>query len=203
MRLRLPSVVRLRWAIPVAIVIGLAAGGLAYASIPDSNGVIHGCYQYTVTNGSYGKLRVYDPASANPGCNRFEKRLDWNRNGPTGAIGPTGVSGVTGATGPSGPTGPSGVSSSTIDTGTQTIDCATTSCAAGTNIAAVAGCATGTLTGGGGRAEILPGGLPAKDFVLVSTDSELSAGTWTARAMFINTVATGSYEVVAQAVCAS
>jgi hypothetical protein len=36
----------------------LAAGGIAYATIPDSNGVIHACYQKSV-----GNLRVIDPSS--------------------------------------------------------------------------------------------------------------------------------------------
>jgi hypothetical protein len=39
-------------------VIGLAAAGIAYASIPDANGVIHGCY--SKDNGS---LRAIDPSS--------------------------------------------------------------------------------------------------------------------------------------------
>src|SRR5262249_47652395 len=74
------------------------------AAIPDANGVIHGCYQYTTTNGNYGRVRVYDTAKGG-GCNQFEKRLNWNQRGPTGA---TGVTGSTGSTGPTGATGPTG-----------------------------------------------------------------------------------------------
>ena len=36
---------RLRLTALVALVIGLCAGGIAYASIPDANGVIHACYK--------------------------------------------------------------------------------------------------------------------------------------------------------------
>ena len=65
------------------------------AAIPDSNSVIHGCYQYTTTNGNYGKLRVFDAAKGG-GCNSLEKPVNWNQRGVTGPTGPPGP----GATGP-------------------------------------------------------------------------------------------------------
>jgi hypothetical protein len=93
--------------------LGLTAGGIAYASIPDSHGVINGCYDRN------GTLRVI---SAGPGpggsCKRAETALDWNQSGPTGArgatgsTGPNGASGATGATGSTGPTGATGPSGS-------------------------------------------------------------------------------------------
>lgn len=74
---------RARWAVPIAIVVVLAAGGIAYASIPDSGGVIHGCYQKT--NGS---LRVID-TEAGGKCSSNENSLSWNQTGPAGPRGPS------------------------------------------------------------------------------------------------------------------
>src|SRR5262245_45580927 len=105
------------------LVLAALAGGafgiasVVQASIPDANGVIHGCYQYTTTNNNYGRVRVYDTAKGG-GCNLLEKHLDWNIRGPTGAIGSTGATGSTGPTGPTGPTGQSGASGPTGPTGT-------------------------------------------------------------------------------------
>lgn len=80
-------------------------GIIAYASIPDSNGVIYGCYKK-----SGGTLRVIDhPAQQ---CDaRAEVLLSWNQTGPQGPAGPTGPmrpAGPTGATGPQGPQGETG-----------------------------------------------------------------------------------------------
>src|SRR5579862_404361 len=80
------------------------AGGVAYAShvteasIPDGNGVIHGCY-----NGK-GHLRVVD-TDAGKTCHVGETALTWNQQGPQGATGPAGPAGPAGATGPQGATG--------------------------------------------------------------------------------------------------
>jgi hypothetical protein len=74
---------RWRWAAPVAVVVALAAGGIAYASIPDANGVIHGCYAKI-----NGQLRVIDP-SLGGACTSSEKPLNWNQTGPTGPRGPS------------------------------------------------------------------------------------------------------------------
>jgi Collagen triple helix repeat (20 copies) len=90
----------------------LVAGGVAYATIPDSNGVIHGCYAK-----SGGALRVIDASVTN--CKSTETSLDWNvqgQQGPQGAQGPPGPQGdpgpqgVQGVAGPQGPQGPSGLS---------------------------------------------------------------------------------------------
>jgi hypothetical protein len=65
--------------------------GIAHATIPDGNGVIHACYL-----NSDGRLRVVnDPAS----CKRDETALSWSQTGPQGPQGPVG---------PSGPQGPQG-----------------------------------------------------------------------------------------------
>jgi hypothetical protein len=59
--------------------VGIAVGGIAYASIPDSGGVIHGCY-----NKANGVLRVIDSGKS---CGAAEKPLNWNQTGPTGSAG--------------------------------------------------------------------------------------------------------------------
>jgi hypothetical protein len=94
-----------------------AAGSLAYAAIPDAQGVIHAC-----RNKSTGDLRLIDtetrsgPAST---CTLSESPLNWNQTGPQGDTGPQGVpgpvgpQGVTGAQGVQGPPGPSGPSAFT------------------------------------------------------------------------------------------
>jgi len=69
-------------------VAGLALGaGIAYASIPDSGGVIHGCYA-----NKDGSLRVIDPGSGGACDSKKETPLAWNQAGPTGATGPAGTS---------------------------------------------------------------------------------------------------------------
>ncbi len=61
-------------------VVGLALGGIAYASIPDGDNVIHGCY-----GNSNGQLRVIDDAQST--CKNNETPLSWNAQGPPGPSG--------------------------------------------------------------------------------------------------------------------
>jgi hypothetical protein len=84
----------------LVVVVAIAVGGIAYASIPDANGVIHGCFHK-----NSGQLRVVDTDNGQA-CNPSEKALSWNQTGPTGPAGATGPTGTTGATGPTGPVGP-------------------------------------------------------------------------------------------------
>jgi len=72
---------RARWAALGAIVGALAAGGIAYAAIPDSGGVFHACYKKIG-----GQVRLVNSASD---CNSSESATQWNRNGPTGPTGPS------------------------------------------------------------------------------------------------------------------
>jgi hypothetical protein len=65
------------------------AAGIAYASIPDSGGVIHGCYA-----NKDGSLRVIDTGSGGACDAKKETALNWNQKGPTGARGPTGPAGA-------------------------------------------------------------------------------------------------------------
>jgi Collagen triple helix repeat (20 copies) len=97
-------------AVAVAALV-LALGGVAWATIPDSGGVIHGCYSKAI-----GRLRVIDPSTP-AHCTALESSIQWNQTGPqgpqglkgdTGAQGPQGLKGDTGATGPQGLKGDTG-----------------------------------------------------------------------------------------------
>src|SRR5439155_15299064 len=66
----------------------LLAGGIAYATIPDSSGVIHGCYQK-----NQGTLRVIDTDKAQT-CASSESPLNWSQTGQQGPPGPTGPSDI-------------------------------------------------------------------------------------------------------------
>ena len=52
-------------------VVVVAGAGVVYGSIPDSGGIIHGCYK------SNGQLRLINPATS--GCDPSETPLAWNR----------------------------------------------------------------------------------------------------------------------------
>src|SRR5580765_5031657 len=117
----------------LALILGAAVFGVVsavQAAIPDSSGVIHGCYQKNV-----GNLRVIDP-SAGDSCRPSEIAISWSQTGPqgpTGATGPTGPKGDTGATGPQGPPGATGATGPAGPTGPP-----------GPNNAAGTSCPTGT-----------------------------------------------------------
>jgi hypothetical protein len=100
----------------IFMVIGLALGGVAFATIPDSNGVIHGCYKPN------GDLSVIDTGDS---CKQRETPLNWNQTGPQGAQGvqgekgekgdkgepgAQGLPGNDGQPGGPGPQGPAGIS---------------------------------------------------------------------------------------------
>lgn len=94
--LRPSRLVRSRAAIGVlGVVAGLAIGGagMAAASIPDPNGLVHGC-----VNNLTGLLRVIDPATGAT-CRTGETSLNFNQQGPAGQAGQAG---------PAGPAGPKG-----------------------------------------------------------------------------------------------
>jgi len=69
---------KLTTAAAVLVICGLV---LTYATIPDSNGVIHACY-----NKSGGSIRVIDDSVTK--CSSNETSLSWNVTGPPGPIGP-------------------------------------------------------------------------------------------------------------------
>jgi hypothetical protein len=91
--------------VAVAVVATLVAAGIAYATIPDSAGVIHGCYSKTSsTTLPPGSLRVVD-TGLGQSCGQNEVALSWNQQGVKGA---TGAQGPQGPVGPQGPAGPAG-----------------------------------------------------------------------------------------------
>lgn len=87
-----------RWTVGVsALALATAAGtGIAVAAIPDSGGVIHGCYK-PQSDGHSTALSVIDTALTNGHCPGGNTELTWNQTGPQGPAG---------ATGPAGPAGP-------------------------------------------------------------------------------------------------
>jgi Collagen triple helix repeat (20 copies) len=88
-------------AVAVALMV-LALGGVSWAAIPRSSGVIHGCYQK-----DHGQLRVIN-SKGHQSCQRSEVAVSWAESGPQGPAGPRGPKGATGATGLPGPAGPQG-----------------------------------------------------------------------------------------------
>lgn len=56
---------------------------VAYASIPDANGILHGCYKRTG-----GQLRVIDGSTSS--CDGNELPVQWSQTGPQGPQGPQG-----------------------------------------------------------------------------------------------------------------
>lgn len=84
-------------AVALGSVIALAAS-FAHATIPDSAGVIHGCYQK-----NFGQLRVIDPVRES--CTSSETQIQWNEQGIQGEKGDKGDKGDPGAQGPQGPSG--------------------------------------------------------------------------------------------------
>ena len=79
----------------VTAAVVLAASGFAVAAIPDSNGVIHGCYKR-----DGGRLRV---VNARRDCGDTEKPISFNKRGPVGPRGPRGIQGLQGEQGEPGP----------------------------------------------------------------------------------------------------
>jgi hypothetical protein len=110
---------RRRWRLAVIVVAGFAvAGGVAYATIPDSGNVYTGCMLKGI-----GTIRLIDtslPASNLLGhCTALEKQVSWNQSGQAGAAGPTGAQGPAGAKGDTGATGAQGPKGDTGAAGTQ------------------------------------------------------------------------------------
>jgi len=94
---------------------GLAlAGGIAYATIPDSGGVIHTCFKGSdATKPGGATLSIVDSESGAT-CKTGDTGLTFNQQGPPGPQGdpgpqgPAGPQGDPGPQGPAGPPGPSG-----------------------------------------------------------------------------------------------
>jgi len=107
---------RSRTAILVMLGAGAAAvvgGSVAFATIPDSAGAVHGCYD------RLGNLRVID-TDKHATCYPWETALNWNQAGAPGAPGAKGDPGAPGATGPKGDPGPAGSAGPSGDSHTIT-----------------------------------------------------------------------------------
>lgn len=79
------------YALVLVVVVAVTAGGLAFASIPDSNGVIHGCYSPNGAKQNNGtQLNIIDGDSAT--CNKNQQEVTWSQTGPQGLPGQDGVS---------------------------------------------------------------------------------------------------------------
>ena len=76
-------------------VTALAVGGIAFAAIPSSTGVITGCY-----DNKTGALRIIDTAKTR--CGSGSHTLKWNQQGAPGVTGAQGPPGQAGAQGPAG-----------------------------------------------------------------------------------------------------
>lgn len=81
-----------------AALLGIASG-IAYATIPGSNGTINGCYEKRT-----GVLRVID-AEAGKACLSAETPISWNQRGPKGDKGDQGLQGLQGEKGDKGDPG--------------------------------------------------------------------------------------------------
>jgi hypothetical protein len=75
----------------------IIGAGVAYATIPDANGVIHGCYTK-----STGTIRIIDNSVTD--CKQGETSVQWNVSGPMGPQGPAGPQGLQGPKGDPGDT---------------------------------------------------------------------------------------------------
>jgi hypothetical protein len=108
----------------IGVVVGAFAamlvGGIAWATIPGADGVIHGCYK-----AKNGQLRLVDPAAQSKhtahhsDCRPSELAINWNQQGPQGTQGPPGPKGDKGDTGDPGPAGPPGPKGDKGDPGIQ------------------------------------------------------------------------------------
>jgi hypothetical protein len=78
-------------------------GGIAWAAIPDDDGVIHGCHTKLG-----GVLRVIDTAKGQRCLTSVEVPLTWNEQGPKGDRGATGADGAPGRDGSDGEPGHDG-----------------------------------------------------------------------------------------------
>ena len=80
-----------RWRVVALVVAGLAtAGGVAYATIPDSGGVYTACMLTKV-----GTIRLIDPSLGSSSllghCTALETQISWNQQGQKGDPGVPGL----------------------------------------------------------------------------------------------------------------
>src|SRR5690242_3610856 len=88
------------WGIMIAGGLLAVFAGIVHGTIPDSSGVIHGCYQK-----QNGTLRIVDDPNS---CKDPEAAIAWSFTGPQGIQGPSGPQGIQGPQGLQGPQGVQG-----------------------------------------------------------------------------------------------
>jgi len=92
--MRLP---RKYWIALGGVVVLVAAAGIGYAAIPDSQGTIHACMLDAT-----GTIRLIDPSlgakSPLSHCTKLETQISWAQQGPAGPAGPPGPPGNTDST---------------------------------------------------------------------------------------------------------
>jgi Collagen triple helix repeat (20 copies) len=99
-------VTRRGWRLLFATVAVLTvSGGIAWAAIPDENGVFTAC----ISNAD-GSIRMIDPSQSGTAgtCTGTENRVSWNKKGIEGPKGPAGATGAQGPRGAQGAPGPAG-----------------------------------------------------------------------------------------------
>jgi hypothetical protein len=96
--------------------VALIGAGVAYATIPGSDGVIHSCYN--AGSNPSGQLRVIDPASGAT-CAKNERALNFNQTGPKGDPGIPGTPGSNGTNGTNGRDGTDGANGANGTNGTN------------------------------------------------------------------------------------
>ncbi|MGO9343957.1 MAG: hypothetical protein ACLP6E_15795 [Acidimicrobiales bacterium] len=74
---------RLGLAVVAAVAAAVVVGGVSYASIPDGNGLIHGCYKTAASANGTHKLSVINAAVTSK-CPSGFTGLSWNADGPNG-----------------------------------------------------------------------------------------------------------------------
>jgi hypothetical protein len=176
---------RVRIALAGLVLGGALAGSVAWAAIPDGNGVYTAC-KLNVT----GTIRLIDPSlpssSFQSKCSSLETQITWNQKGQTGPVGPmgptgpVGAKGDTGATGHDGPQGPKGDTGPAGPAGLQGPKGDTG--------------ATGPAGPAGAQGPQGPAGAPAR-WAVVDASGSLVAGHNNG-AVSSNRYQQGSYEVV-------
>jgi hypothetical protein len=95
---------RRRLAVGIGVALAATAVSVTYASIPDSNGVIHACYNPSRAAHTGGaSLAILDADAAS--CAKKDVAISWSQQGPQGEKGDPGPQGPQGPQGPAGPAG--------------------------------------------------------------------------------------------------
>jgi hypothetical protein len=172
---------------------GLAAVGIAYATVPGSDGLFHACVK-----DANGSVRLIDPSNAGQSgrCKDNETAVSWNQTGPPGPAGPAGATGATGAAGPPGISGLQTVTLASISNSVSPKEAAVL-CPVGKRVIAGGASVTGGSVAAGTD-------LAATVALKASRPLTLAAGeAWTARAEEIAPGFDGNWQLTIYAICAT